>query len=73
MRLQRDVHSGAAGELAGFFKREDFGVFHALRGVETASHDVIVAHDYGANNGIRRNLAEASRGQLQRFFHVAGH
>ena len=64
--FESDVETGAAGEFAGFFECEHFGVLDALPGVEAAADDAAITDYDGADHRVGSGHADALAGEGER-------
>ena len=70
--LERHVERGAPRVLSGGLERHDLGVRPAGPLVPALPHDVAVADEHRADDGVRRRPAPAALRQLERAGEVLG-
>ena len=71
--FEGDIERGAAGAVAGFFEREDFGVLDAVPGVRSRGRRFRrPARSRRPPSGLGVASAMPSAGQVERFAHVVG-
>ena len=70
-RLERHVEGRAARGVSGLLERDRLGVADSVVLVPALPHDLAVAHDDGADEGMVAGLAPPALGQLERPLEVA--
>jgi hypothetical protein len=64
--FEGDVDVGAAGGIAGSDQREDLGVWLSRLGVIALPHDLAIAHDHAADDGVGPRRPAPSHSERQR-------
>jgi hypothetical protein len=70
-RLERDVEDRAVRRLSCRFERDHFGVADSVVLVPALPHDLTVADDEGADQGMVAGLTASALGELERALEVA--
>jgi hypothetical protein len=73
VRLERHIHGRAARSFAGLLDGQDFGMFHAFRGIEPAADHLAIANNHRAYRRIGRGAADAACSQFQGLVQILVH